>query len=241
MSRVAPIAGAVLADAIRQKVVWIVLIFIAALAFVVPSLPSYQQGVVSAVYREVTIALMFVLSMAVGLALATTRVPSEVDRRTVFMLLAHDVRRWQYLAGTWAGILAVVGLALLAFNAVALALGVVFYGEVMLKLLAAAFAVWLETGVVLGVALAVTAWYSTITSLVAALAFLFIGHSVAGLIASGEPPWWLPTLDIFNVTNPVAHGSGYSLLYAAAMLGVFVGWSGIFLAIGSAVFSRRDL
>jgi ABC-type transport system involved in multi-copper enzyme maturation permease subunit len=236
-----PIAGAVLADAVRQKVVWIVLIFVAVLVFAVPSLPSYDQGVVSSVYREVTMALMFVLSIAVGLSLAVTRIPAEVSRRTVFMLLAHDVRRWHYLVGTWLGILAVVGVALAIFSAVALALGVGVYGQFMLRLVAGALAIWLESGVVIALAILVSGWYSPITALIASLAFLFAGHSVSGLFAQGALPWWLPTLDIFNVINPVAHGSGYSLVYGLAMIGAFIGWSGMLLAAGSAIFSRRDL
>lgn len=241
MRPIAPIAGAVLNDAIRQKVVWIVLIFIAVLAFAVPSLPSYGQGVVGAVYREVTLALMFVLAMAIGLALAVLRIPGEVGRRTVFMLLAHDVRRWHYLVGTWAGIQAVIGIALLVFSAVSIGLGLAVYGEAMLILVAGAFAIWMETGIVTALALLVASWYSPITSLVASVAFLFIGHSISGLLVEGEPQWWLPTLDIFNVTNPVAHGSGYSLVYALAMVGAFVGWSGLLLAAGSAIFTKRDL
>ena len=47
------------ADAIRRKLIWSVVVFAALLAFMAPSLPSYGQGVISAVYREVTIALMF--------------------------------------------------------------------------------------------------------------------------------------------------------------------------------------
>lgn len=241
MRPVFPIAGSVLADAIRQKVVWIVFIFSGALAFAIPSLPSYGQGVVSPVFREVTMALMFVMAMTVGLALGVTRIPGEVQRRTVFMLLAHDVRRWHYMVGTWAGIQAVVGLALLGLTAVALGLGVAFYGEFMLLLIEGAFAIWLETGVVVAVALLVASWYSPITSLVISLAFLFIGHSITGLLVSGEPAWWLPTLDIFNVVNAVAHGTGYSVVHAVAMVGVFAGWSGIFLAAGSSIFARRDL
>lgn len=240
MRRLLPIAGAVLADAIRQKVVWIVLIFAAVLSFAVPSLPSYGQGVVGSVYREVTMALMFVASMTVGLALGSTRIQGEVQRRTVFTLLARDVRRWHYLVGTWAGIVAVTGLALAAFTVIAMAVGLGVYGDAMPVLILGAISVWLETGVVVALALLVSTWFSPVTAIVASLALLFIGHSVTGLMAEGAGKW-LPTLDIFNVTNPVAHGSGYGASYAVAMIAAFIGWSGVLMIAASAAFSRRDL
>lgn len=240
------IARAVIADAARRKVTWVVFVFAALLAFAVPSLPSYGQGVVGAVFREVTIALMFVATMVVALALAATRIPGEVERRTVFSLLARDVRRWQYVVGTWIGTFVVTGLVLAAFTVVAIATGYFVYGEVMLVLFQGALAVWLETGVVMALAVLVSTRFNPVTAIVATLSFAFIGHSIAGLIApsahgGSEAPWWLPSLDVFNVINPVAHGDGYSIVYAMAMLAAFAAWSALLLGGASALFARRDL
>lgn len=237
------IAQAVVADAIRRKVVWVVLIFAALLAFAVPSLPSYGQGVVSSVFREVTIALMYVTSLVVAVAFGTTRIPAEVERRTVFTVLSKDVRRWHYVAGTWAGMFVVTGVVLLAFTVVALATGLVVYKEFMPVLLLGALAVWFEMGVIMALAVLVSSWYNPITAVVAALAFLFIGHTIPGLVAppGTDAPWWLPSLQIFDVVNPVAHGSGYGLLYGVSMFAAFVAWVALLLVGASALFARRDL
>lgn len=247
MKSMAAIASAVVADAIRRKVVWVVLVFAAVLAFAVPALPSYGQGVVQAVFREVTIALMFTAAMVVSIALAATRIPAEIERRTVFTVLARDVRRWQYIAGTWLGMFAVTGLVVLGFTVVALVTGLVVYDALMPVLLQASLAVWLEAGVVMALAVLVSTRLGPVTVTVASLAFLFVGHAVVGLVAPStnetvaKAPWWLPSLDAFNVINPVAHGTGYSLLYAISMLTVFVAWCGLLLLGASAAFSGRDL
>lgn len=244
MNRVLAISSAVVADAIRRKVVWIVLLFAGLLAMAIPSLPSYGIGVAAAVYREVSIALMFTAALAVGLTLAAVRIPSEIERRTVFTVLARDIARWQYVAATWAGIVAVVGIVVLVYTVAAVVIGAVVYGDVMLVLLQASFAVWLEVGVVTAVTIALSTRFGAVTNVLGALAFLFIGHSVASLVAPGEgaaAPWYVPSLDVFNVINPVAHGSGYSAIYAVSMLGAFVAWCGILLLAASSVFSGRDL
>jgi ABC-type transport system involved in multi-copper enzyme maturation permease subunit len=240
------IARAVIADAARRKVIWVVLVFAALLALAVPSLPSYGQGVVSAVYREVTVALMFTATIVVALALAATRIPNEVERRTVFALLARDVRRWHYVVGSWIGMFAVIGLVLAAFTAVSIVVGFVVYDELMVVLLQGALGVWLEAGVVMALTVLMSTRFNPVTTIVGALAFLFVGHSVVGLIAPAEhgsssAPWWIPSLEIFNVINPVAHGSGYNLVYGLAMLAAFVAWSTLLLAGASALFAGRDL
>lgn len=243
MNKMTAIASAVVADAIRRKVVWIVVVFAAILALVIPSLPSYGIGVVGAVFREVTIALMFTAAFVLALALSATRIPTEADRRTVFNVLSRDVRRWQYVVGTWLGMFTVVGVTVLAFTLVAMTIGGFSYKAFMWTLLEASVAVWFEMGVLMAFTIMMSTRFGAVTSIVGALAFAFIGHSVGTLFSAspGGTPWYVPTLDVFNVINPVAHGGGYGVGYAVAMVGAFVGWCGLFLVFGSALFERRDL
>jgi len=243
MNKTVAVASAVVADAIRRKVVWVVVVFAAILALVIPTLPSYGVGVVGAVFREVSIALMFSASFVVALSLSAVRIPGEVERRTVFNVLARDVRRWEYVVGTWLGMFAVVGVVVLSFTIVAVAVGGFTYKELMWVLSEAAVAVWLEMGVLMAFTVMMSTRFGAVTSVVGALAFTFVGHSVGSLFATtpGGSPWYLPTLDVFNVINPVAHGSGFGVTYAFAMLGAFIAWAGILLVIGSVVFEKRDL
>lgn len=243
MDTMLAIATAVLTDAIRRKVVWVVVIFAAILSFVAPSLPSYGAGVVGSVYREVAISLLFAAALVVTLGLASTRIPAETERRTVYNILSRDVRRWQYLVGTWLGLCGVVGAVIAAFTVVAVAVGGIAYRETMWILFEAAFAVWLEMGVIAAITILLSARFGPVTNVVGALTFVFAGHSVGGLIGGvhGEPPWWLPSLDVFNVIAPVAHGSGYGIGYAAGMVGAFGALSGLLLLGATALFERRDL
>ena len=100
MRAVWAIAGSVVADALRRKVVYIVLAFAAFMAVSIPRLPSYGVGVDEAVFREVALALMYAAAVVVVLSLSANRIPGEVERRTVYNVLSKRVHRWEYLAGT---------------------------------------------------------------------------------------------------------------------------------------------
>ena len=244
IDRIGPIAFGVVADSLRRKVVYIVLVFAGILAFAIPSLPDYGLGVESAVFREVALALAYVTALVLTVSLSANRVPGEVERRTVYNVLAKGVGRWEYLVGTWLGIFMVVGAALAAFTVIEQVVGVITYGDAMWRLWQGALAAWLEMGVVAAFAVAVSAVAGPVVVATATLAMLFVGHA-RGTLLGGEgalalQPFY-PSLDAFNIVNPVAHGTGVPALYLLSMIVVFAGFAGAALIAGSAVFSRRDL
>jgi ABC-type transport system involved in multi-copper enzyme maturation permease subunit len=243
LRRLSAIAGAVFLDAIKRKIVYAVGFFAAILAFTAPSLPSYGAGVDVGVYREVALALTFAGAVILALALAANRVPSEVERRTVYNVVARQVGRWEYVVGTWLGITGVMGVVIAAFTVIDQLVGLGRYGQPMWQLWKGALAIWFETGVLTAFAVAVSAVAGGVIVTVATLTFAFIGHSREPVLTAWHwfPSWLYPSLDTFNVINPVAHGSGYDVVYAAIMTAVFLGWVVALLVLGSLGFARRDL
>lgn len=243
VGRVWAIAAAVTADALRRKIVWVVGFFAAVMALAIPQLPSYGVGVVAGVFREVALALTFAAGLVLTLALSVTRLPGEMERRTVYPLLARPVHRWEYLVGSWLGVTLTVGACVMAFDVVNQAIGLVRYGDPMWRLIEGSLAIWLEMGVVAAFAIALSTVTGAVTSTIGALVFLFIAHSRSTLL--GAEPGGLaalyPSLDAFNIINQVAHGTGVSFPYGLSMLAVFAGWCALLLAAGSLLFAQKDL
>jgi ABC-type transport system involved in multi-copper enzyme maturation permease subunit len=244
MRRVFAIAGSVVADSARRKVMYAVLALAAVMMLAIPSLPSYGVGVITGVFREVSLAVMYAMAVLVVLVLCANRIPGEVERRTVYNVLSKPVARWQYLLGTWLGIWAVMGMLLVAFLAVDLVLGAVVYHEFMWRLAEGAFGIWLESGVVAAAATALSTRFGPVTVALGSLVLLFVAHSKGGLF--GENPQGMvaslyPSLDVFTVINPVAHGSGVGPAYMGLMVLAFVGWSAVLMGLGVLAFQGRDL
>jgi len=241
--RISAIAGAVFLDAIKRRVVYAVLFFAVVLALGAPSLPSSGLGVDPHLYREVALALTFVAAIVLALALSANRVGSEVERRTVYNVIGKPVSRWEYLVGTWVGICVVMAAVIAAFTVTDQLVGLLRYGDPMWQLWTGSTAIWLETGVLTAFAVAVSAAASGVVVTVATLTFAFIGHSRVPFleVVHWFPGWLYPSLDTFNIIQPVAYGSGVAPSYFLAAGLVFAGWCAAFLVIGSAVFARRDL
>ena len=240
--RVGALAAAVFADALRRRVAYVVLLFAAVMAAAIPSLPSYGESVQAAIYREVALALAFVAAAIVSLALSANRIPGELDRRSVYAVLARGVSRIEYLVGTWLGIAAVMAAVLAAFTVLAQVLGFAYYGEAMWQLWEGAFGIWMEVSVLAAFTMAFTTRSGPVTALTAALAFLFVAHARGSLFAVDTLAWRLyPSLDVFNVIGPVAHGGGVPVAYLPVMAGAFVLWAAAMLALAAAMFEGRDL
>lgn len=244
LSRISAIAGSVFMDAVRKRVVYLVGFFGVIMALAIPSLPSYGLGVATGVYREVCLALTFAASLAIALALAANRIPGEVERRTVYNVLARPVDRLEYIVGTWAGITAVVAASIVGFTIVEQVVGFVKYQDAMWQLWQGALAIGLEASVISAVAIAVSTVSGPVVVVVASLAVVFAGHAREGVLGPDVPSglrMLYPSLDSFNVINPVAHGAGIGSIELAAMLLTFIGWAGIVLLLAGAGFGRRDL
>lgn len=243
LSRVAAVTVAVMADALRRKTVYVVLFFAFVLSAMIPSLPTLGVGVVDAVFREIGLAVMFVATLVTVLALTATRVPSEVERRTVYAMLARDMSRWEYLVGTWAGIWLTIGWVVAAFLAITIGIGAFQYKDAMWVLWQGALAIWFEMGVVAALALLVSTRVGPAPVALAALTFLFIGHSRASVLTPDSGVLWTlyPSLDAFNTINAVAHGGGVGADYLGSMTLVFAAYVALLLVVAALLFRGRDL
>jgi ABC-type transport system involved in multi-copper enzyme maturation permease subunit len=241
VSRIIAIASSVVADATRRKVMWAVLVIAVIMAATIPGLPSYGVGVVQAIFREFSMAVTYAAAVLITVALCANRIPGEIERRTVYNVLSKRTARWEYLVGTWAGVVTVMGLLVVAFIAVDIAIGAVAYHEWMWRLFEGGLAIWFEAAVLAAAAIAISTRVGPVTTTIGALAFLVVAHARGMITLPSVVGRFYPSLDIFSVINPVAHGAGISWLWTGVMVVAFVGWSLVLLGIASALFAARDL
>jgi len=242
VSRILAIAGSVAADAFRRKVVYVVIFFALLLSIMAPSLPSYGVGVVGPVYREVALAVVFAASLVVTLVLAATRLPLEVERRTAYNVLAKQVHRWEYVAGTWLGVQITLAWVVASFAAIAVAVGFFQYDETMWVLFQGAFGIWLEMGVIAAFAIFVSSRFGIASVILTTLVFMFAAHSRTSLTQPDTLLFRLyPSLDTLNVMTPVSHGSGVTAGYMLTMLVVGFAYVIVLLAFASTAFRGRDI
>jgi ABC-type transport system involved in multi-copper enzyme maturation permease subunit len=177
----------------------------------------------------------------------------EIAQRTVYALLAKPVRRWEFLAGKYAGLLALLALEVAIMSAFFGAV-LVYKGETFTLGLAQAIGlIYLELALVTAVAMFFSSFTTPYLSGMFTMALWLTGHlltdlrqfglqsDVQGLRQVTEALYWsLPNLDRLDLKADAAAGNAidalrvwggaaYALLYSAGlMLGAML------------LFQRRD-
>ncbi len=257
MKKTLVLAGVTIQEALRQKLAVNLLVFAVALvssSYVISTLTFGEQ------YRiivDIGLSAMEVFGILIAAFLGAGLVARDVERRTVYAIVAKPVSRAQYVIGRYLGLVSTTTLNL-AVMAVFFVGVLVFYlrslafvGETPL------FATLASMALQFAMVGAVAVFFSCFST--ATLSAIFtLSLAVAGHLASDLVRYWgkhggaarivgklvylvIPNLEALNFKEAMVYkdplpsglaftGFGYGLLYAAAVV-----------AFSAAVFARRDL
>lgn len=262
----AAIAVNVFRESVRDKVLYNLVLFAILLMGASLLIGELTAGQDIKIIKDLGLSATSVFGLFIAVFIGIGLVSKEVERRSVYALLAKPVRRSQLVIGKY------VGLALtLAVNvSVMAAAQYAVLGYTAWRVPEAGRRVWeappldpalmVAIGLILVELLIVTAialFFSTFSTplLSAALTFAFfvVGHfsadlrdfrdvvdsPLAGRI-TGALYWVLPNLAQFDVKPSVVHGHHVPIGYIGVALAYAVVYIGLLLTISAWIFSRRD-
>ncbi|MCC6810813.1 MAG: ABC transporter permease [Deltaproteobacteria bacterium] len=255
MSAVLVLARATFIEAVRARV-FLYLLAVAAL-MIAGSVPTAELGVGEELRLTTDVALAGVAYVCAFLSvfLGVSAVSGEVEKRTVYTVIAKAATRSQFVVGKFFGVWATVIVAALAAYAMALALVSGLGGRFASELL---YALWMqifEAGMLVAVAVFFSCISKPLLSSGLTVALYLTGVSLKSIHfwarKSDTPPLTqalvevfyrvLPNFELFDVRTEIVHhvdpplaALGFSALYGVA-------YTGILLGCACLIFHRRDL
>lgn len=223
--------------------------------------PARQVKVVA----DLSLSAIALLGTVASIFLGTNLVYQEVERRTVFTVLARPISRGGFIVGKYLGLAGVMAVAVAAMGAGFLGVFALAGGAPTAEVLLAILFTYLELAVVIGVALFFSVAAHPIEGAVFAFVVALAGHVTADLNelgkqlvqhADGTPATLLelalekllyaayvllPNLENFNLRSHAAHGvpvGAAQMVEAAAYGGLYVA---VLLALSTLVFRRKVL
>jgi Cu-processing system permease protein len=260
------VAVHVFRDSIRDKVLYSIVAF--AVLLIASSLLMAQltAGQDVKIIKDLGLAAMSLFGLFIAIFIGIGLVAREIERRSIYAVLAKPVRRHEFIVGKYVGLIGTlfVNLAVMvvAYYAVleymALVLPpAVFKGEPPATdphLLLAVGLIWAELAIVTAIAL----FWSTFSSSALLSAALTAGLWVAGQfgadlrnfdqvvnsrvavgIARGLY-YVLPNFAAFDVKAQVVHGLPVGGDYMAVTLGYAMAYIAMLIVASVLIFSRRD-
>ncbi len=242
MSRIATIAANTYREAVRDRVLYNLIIF----AFIMIGASLLLGQITIAVQRQLLINLgltaISIFGVLIAIFIGIGLVSKEIDKRTLYTVLTRPVQRWEFILGKFFGLVGtlVVNTALMTLGFfVALLILVHSLQREDVHIFAAIYFILLQLMIVTAVAMVLSAFSTPIESAVLSFAIFVVGSfsedlrafaaSVKGVshyVATGFA-YLIPNFSALNVVSQVAHGTPveprlvllntvYALTYTAA-------------------------
>lgn len=111
MGAILSIATTTVGEAIRRRVLLIILMIGVLLLSIIPSLGVLAARAETSTMIGTMFAVLRGTSALIAIVLTVYMIPNEIERRTIYTILSKPVQRWQFLVGKFMG--AVFALALM--------------------------------------------------------------------------------------------------------------------------------
>lgn len=254
--RIAHIAANTFREAVRDKVLYNLILFALLLVGAAVLFGQISMDIERIVVINLSLTSITIFGLVIAIFIGIQLVSKEIEKKTLYTVLARPVRRWEFILGKFLGLIET-----LAVNTLFMALG--FYAALFyvshglhkadLNVLLAIYFIVLQFVIVTALALLFSSFSTPIFSAIFAFALFIIGTFADDLknfakLSEGMTRWvvagaayLLPNFGSLNVMSAVAHDQPVTLalfvhnsLYAAL-------YSGAALCGAVLIFERRNL
>jgi ABC-type transport system involved in multi-copper enzyme maturation permease subunit len=252
VSAIVTIASLTVREALRQKLAVNLLVFAVVIMSASIVLSELTFGEQYRMIADLALSSAAVFGTLIAVFLGAGLVAGDVQRRTVYPILAKPVSRAQYVLGRFAGLAATLTLNLAVMAAATFAVIGIYRGDLgflrTTPIVAAFVALAVQLAMVASIAVLLSTFTNaTLTSVVA------LSLAVSGHLARDAFPLWMksalgrvaaylvPNLAALDLKLEVVYEQPVPLARLAVLLAYGACYAGVCVALASAVFSRRNL
>jgi ABC-type transport system involved in multi-copper enzyme maturation permease subunit len=241
-------------EVIRDRIFYVIGFFALLLSLALRLLPDISIGTHQKIFLDLGLGAIALLGAIVAIFVGTGLINKEIDKRTVLVLIPKPLSRAELILGKHLGLAAVLAV-MLAFMTV-IYLGLLSWSQTaysLPNLILCQFYLLLELSLLAALALALGVFTSSILATLLSFGIYLMGHISADLLKLGTLSQnesvekvtrliylVLPDLERLNLKNELVYGllPDSSILLEDALYGI--AYTGIFLGIAIAIFSRRE-
>jgi len=241
-------------EAVRDRVLVLFLVFALLMMAFSTVLSWLTVGSEIKIVTDLGLAALSLFGALMAVFIGITLVHKEVEKKTIYAVLAKPVPRWQFLLGKYLGLMLTL--------AVVTGLMAVFYlamvwwkgGTLPLHLIPAILLTYLELSVVTSVAILFSSFTTPMLAAVFTVAIYVVGHlswGLTGFLDYVPSPlarvvvtalyYGLPDLETFNVRSQVVYGHAVGAGYLLDASAYAAAYTAGMLTLAVLLFRRRDL
>lgn len=244
-------------EAVRDRVLYNLIIFALLMIGAAILVGHISIGIERLVIISLGLSAISLFGIVMAVFIGVGLVYKEIEKRTLYSLLARPIHRWQFIVGKYAGLLMTL-VVNTAFMTLGLAAALIYVGRPLVRsdahILVAVYFILLELAIITALALFFSSFSSPMLSTLFTLGIYITGvfakdihdfgqltHSPALEGITRAISYLVPNFHNFNVITPVAHGEPipFSLIFLNTLY--VLAYVALLMIGASAVFSRRNL
>jgi ABC-type transport system involved in multi-copper enzyme maturation permease subunit len=255
--RVAAIARNAFREAVRDRVLYNLVVFVLLLIAGAIFLGELSAGQEAKIIVDLGLSAILLFGVFISIFVGVGLVYKEIERRTLYAILSKPIGRGEFLFGKYLG-LCLTLLVNVAIMGVGLSLALLYvkrgWDPLVLRIWPAILLIYVELMILTGVAMLFSAFSSPALSALLTFFVFVIGHFSADLkmlansMSSAPTRWFfaglyylLPNLANYNAITIAAHGLMPDARALLAAVGYGLVYIGVLLAATTLIFSRRNL
>jgi Cu-processing system permease protein len=257
MKRAGVVAMNTFREAVRDRVLYNLVFFALLMMVAAIAVGQISIGIEQTVIVSLGLSAISVIGLLISIFIGVALVSKEMDKRTLYALLAKPVRRWEFLLGKFGGLVLT-----LAVNTAAMALGlllVLIYVKHSLErsdavVLVAVYFILLKLALIVALVLLFSCFTTPLLAILFTVGLYVVGlyvQELRNLPAEVMSPamaaftkwlsYVLPNFENYNVMAMAAHGRAVPGALILQNTLYTVVYCAIVLTAAAAVFSRRNL
>lgn len=240
-------------ETIRDRVLYAILVFSLIFLGFTLIISSISLGTDLHVMRSLGLAGMYLFSVIITVFLGTSLIYKEIEKRTLYFILAKPISRGEVVIGKFIGLLASVSVCVLGMFLVYL--GMIAYkggGFDVVALLSGLYTLF-DLSVLIALSILFSTFATPLASAMYAIVIIYVGHSLdvimqavrtSGPIAKGIANvmyYLLPNLQKFDIRNLVVYGMHPSLASVISVFAYAAVYCAVLLYIATLSFRTREL
>ncbi len=261
MRSIVSIASTTVGEAIRRKVLLVILLIGLLFMIIAPGLGVLSARSELTVLKSMMLGIIQLTSAVIAIVLTVYMIPNEIERRTIYTILSKPVQRWQFLVGKYFGAVLALGLMMALMTVVLLAVFLYMQQDIhqAVEISKAPAIYFVQMSLLAAVAIFFSTFVSPLVNFFLAGGIYLLGSLFApffnSLQENAHSPLLakkaaqfvniiLPNFAMFNTQNPIINpsqsiGSESGYYLNAAIYGAI--YIGILLVAGILIFDRREV
>ncbi|MGD9727858.1 MAG: ABC transporter permease [Nitrospiraceae bacterium] len=253
MQSIAVIAINTFRESVRDKILYNLLVFavflMAASVFLADLTIMEHRRIVT----DIGLAAINLVGVMIAIFVGIGLVSKEIEKRTIYTIMARPISRTQFLVGKYCGLCGVLFLNLVIMMAVFLGTMQVYRAPIHASLFQAAQLIFVELLLITAVAMLFSTFSSSTLSAILTVAVYVIGHLTTDLKGVAEKSkneitkmamnglyYLSPNLEVLNIKGQAAVGKTVSLSNQALSSLNGLSYTALLIVAACWVFQRRD-